>query len=188
MPGCRDQGVAESRELRGHLAIRRDCKIEWSEGLSPPRYITASKWQATAGAQVAAAFWKWSLLRMSEFHPLPDRDAWPTIRGYVYQVDQSILRWLDLQQDEILELERGEDIDLVLPGLAESDEELRRRLEQVKHREGNLTLRSPEALAAVASYRAYRTTNSAARLTSASRRMRWRGERSHHRCPVDGPR
>jgi hypothetical protein len=101
---------------------------------------------------------------MSEFHPLPDRDAWPTIRGYVYQVDQSSLRWLDLQQDEILELERGEDIDLVLPGLAESDEELRRRLEQVKHRKGNLTLRSPEALAAVANYHAYRTTDSVARL------------------------
>ena len=33
-----------------------------------------------------------------------DRDAWAAIRGYVYQVDTMILRWLQLQADEALEL------------------------------------------------------------------------------------
>src|SRR4051794_27702591 len=96
---------------------------------------------------------------MSEFRSVPDRDAWATIRGYVYQVDHSILRWLDLQSGEVLELERGEDIDLILPGLAEGDSELLRRLEQVKHREDSLTLRSPEALAALANFHLHRTSN-----------------------------
>jgi hypothetical protein len=38
-----------------------------------------------------------------------DRDAWPAIRGFVYQVDASILRWLELGVDEAIELECGED-------------------------------------------------------------------------------
>ena len=33
---------------------------------------------------------------MSAFEPPRDRDAYPVIRGFRYQVDQTILRWLDL--------------------------------------------------------------------------------------------
>jgi hypothetical protein len=43
----------------------------------------------------------------------PRRDAWSTMAGFVLQVDITILRWLDLQQNEVLELERGVDLDLV---------------------------------------------------------------------------
>lgn len=96
---------------------------------------------------------------MADFLPLPNRDAWATIRGYVYQVEHSILRWFELQPGEELELERGEDIDLVLPGLAESQEELHRRLEQVKHRDKGLTLRSTEAMEALANYYSYRANH-----------------------------
>jgi hypothetical protein len=41
------------------------------------------------------------------------RDAWPTIRGFVYQVDMTLLRSLGLPADQILELERGEDVYVV---------------------------------------------------------------------------
>jgi len=47
---------------------------------------------------------------MTSFQLVRDRDAWATIRGYVYQVDVTIDRWLDLQPGQELELERGEDI------------------------------------------------------------------------------
>ena len=41
-----------------------------------------------------------------------ERDAWATIRGYVYQVDLTIQRWLELEPGFELELERGEDVDI----------------------------------------------------------------------------
>ena len=46
---------------------------------------------------------------------IPNRDASAAIRGYGYQIDHTIMRWLDLRDSEILELECGEDIDLVAP-------------------------------------------------------------------------
>ena len=79
----------------------------------------------------------------TEFQPLPDRDAWGTIRGYVYQVDVTLLRWLDLNDSEQLALECGEDIDRIGPAL-ERGEEIERLLEQIKYRERNITLRYPE--------------------------------------------
>jgi hypothetical protein len=47
------------------------------------------------------------------FNEIKNRDAWSTLRGFVYQVDKTLQRWLLLQQNEVLELERGEDIDIV---------------------------------------------------------------------------
>ncbi|MFY0578890.1 hypothetical protein ACN28S_35635 [Cystobacter fuscus] len=86
-----------------------------------------------------------------------DRDAWATIRGFVYQVALTLERWLDLADDEHLELERGEDIDTVAKVLAASGvEESTRLLEQIKYREKNVTLRSSaviEFLAAVAEHK-----------------------------------
>src|SRR5262249_33867148 len=89
---------------------------------------------------------------MSIEYTLPrDRDAFATIRGYVYQVDLSLRRWLDLGENQQLELERGEDIDLVNRAISATNmQEASRLLEQVKHREQNLTLRSPAALEALA--------------------------------------
>src|SRR5437870_1068149 len=94
------------------------------------------------------------------FHLPRDRDAFPTIRGYVYQVDLTIQRWLDLDDSQHLELERGEDIDLVSRAIASTDpSETERLLEQVKHREHNLTLRTPAALEAIANAVAHFTAN-----------------------------
>lgn len=96
---------------------------------------------------------------MSSFTPLRDRDAWSTIRGYVYQVDLTIQRWLDLEHHQILELECGEDIDIVSRALIADSEESNRLLEQVKHRDESLTLRKPEAIAAIACFIEHCQTN-----------------------------
>ena len=49
--------------------------------------------------------------------------AMPTQQsGYVYQVDLTLRRWLDLRENHYLELERGEDIDLVSRTINASDE------------------------------------------------------------------
>jgi hypothetical protein len=76
----------------------------------------------------------------------------------VYQVDLTIQRWIGLQEDERLELERGEDIDIVARGIASNDNE-QRITEQVKGREANLTLRSAAAMEAVANFALHRERN-----------------------------
>src|SRR2546428_385083 len=97
---------------------------------------------------------------MPSFTLLRDRDAWATIRGFVYQVDLTILRWFNLQPDQVLELEHGEDIDLVSKAVTASDHDTRcRLLEQVKRREVSLTLRTPEAIAALVNFFEHRTAN-----------------------------
>ncbi|MCD6364880.1 MAG: hypothetical protein J7M14_03305, partial [Planctomycetes bacterium] len=78
---------------------------------------------------------------MVEFLHSENRDAGPAIRGYVYQVDRTILHWLDLGPGQILELERGEDIDVVHQDLANGAEQ-NRLLEQVKSLTGSITLRT----------------------------------------------
>jgi hypothetical protein len=76
---------------------------------------------------------------MIDYVTTRSRDAWATIRGYVYQVDLTILRWLSLTEGQQLELERGEDIDTVSKNLTEmfkaTPDEQQRLLEQVKHRD-----------------------------------------------------
>jgi len=94
-----------------------------------------------------------------------DRDAWATIRGYFYQIQITIQRWMDLEPGEELRLECGEDIDRVGRALCENgtaSEQL--LLEQVKHREKHLTLRSPEALAALTCFHCHRVANPQVRL------------------------
>lgn len=72
------------------------------------------------------------------FQEISNRDAWSTIRGFVYQVDTTILRWIELSENEILQLEKGEDIDIITTGL--ESEEISRQLEQVKYREDTISL------------------------------------------------
>jgi hypothetical protein len=96
---------------------------------------------------------------MPSFVSPRNRDAWSTIRGYVYQIDLTIQRWLDLLPDQILELERGEDIDVINRSLVADSEERDRLLEQVKHRDSSLTLRKPEAIAAIANFIEHCQTN-----------------------------
>jgi len=74
----------------------------------------------------------------SNFKEIKNRDAWSSIRGFVYQVDYTILRWFELQTNDLLELERGEDIDVIQHNLL--NQEVARDLEQVKYRESSITL------------------------------------------------
>jgi hypothetical protein len=100
---------------------------------------------------------------MSDFHPPRDRDAWSSIRGYIYQIDLSVERWLALDELHELELECGEDIDTVSRARqAPSEPEKARLLEQVKYLDRNLTLRSKQALEALANYAEHRNSNPAA--------------------------
>jgi len=101
------------------------------------------------------------------YRPLRDRDAYPTIRGYVYQVDRTVERWLNLSEGFCLELERGEDIDLDPIGSALATEDVveqARLLEQVKHRERNVTLRDASALEALANAVEHLNENQALKL------------------------
>jgi tetratricopeptide (TPR) repeat protein len=94
----------------------------------------------------------------AEFLPR-DQDAYASFRGYKYQVDATIERWLRLADDEHLELECGEDIDEVNTALAH------RTLTQIKHREKSLTLRSLEAVSALANFVVQRKSNPAIKLS-----------------------
>jgi hypothetical protein len=90
-----------------------------------------------------------------------DRDAWGPIRGFVDQVDLTIERWLRLQPNQLLELEHGEDIDTVSKAITASvAADQSRILEQIKARENNITLRSPQALEALASFHEHFSANS----------------------------
>jgi hypothetical protein len=88
----------------------------------------------------------------------PRRDASAVIRGFVYQVDLTIQRWMNLRDGERLELERGEDIDLIARGIAGNEDE-QRITEQVKSREENLTLRSAAALQSITNFALHRERN-----------------------------
>jgi hypothetical protein len=81
-----------------------------------------------------------------------DRDAWAAIRGYVYQVDTTILRWLWLRPDEALELECGEDVDLLAPAIIKGDLRPTRTMEQIKCLDRAFTLRSHCSLQALVSF------------------------------------
>jgi hypothetical protein len=81
------------------------------------------------------------------FREISDRDAWSSIRGYVYQVDHTISRWLDIKPQERIELERGEDYDMI--NLDSQGGEVLRQLVQIKHREDNLTLNSETILESI---------------------------------------
>jgi len=91
----------------------------------------------------------------------PSRDAWAAIRGYLYQVRMTVLRWLDLDEQTVLFCECGEDMNQ-LRGLTDSTGTapgLEQLLEQVKHRERRITLRSPEVLRALADFYEARRAN-----------------------------
>jgi hypothetical protein len=81
----------------------------------------------------------------------------------VYQVNVTLLRWIALRPGEALELEAGEDIDKIQKALAD-DSAMERLFEGVKHREKRLTLRSSEALGALAAFHEHRQTNSSLKL------------------------
>src|SRR4051812_4157747 len=94
-----------------------------------------------------------------------DRDAYAAIRGFVYQVDLTVERWLDLDDGVHLELESGEDIDQVSRQLAGGEpREWDRLLEQVKHRIAPITLTSESVRAALANFHEHHRLNPVPRL------------------------
>lgn len=76
----------------------------------------------------------------THFKTTRDQDAAPIIRGFLYQIYQTIHLWLRLDAGQHLELERGEDIDVVAQQLKE------RNLIQVKDLQQNITLRTPDVI------------------------------------------
>jgi hypothetical protein len=95
----------------------------------------------------------------------PRRDASQTIAGFVFQVNVTILRWMELHEGEHLELECGEDIDTV-KGIRDDgvDAEVG-LLEQLKVRSGkSITLKSPEALEALSNFCDHRASNPSSNL------------------------
>jgi len=95
----------------------------------------------------------------------PRRDASPTIAGFVFQVNITILRWLELRDDEHLELECGEDIDTVQDGSNGGRSAETRLLEQIKARSArSVTLRSEEALEALSNFCSHRAANPTSKL------------------------
>jgi hypothetical protein len=93
------------------------------------------------------------------FQTTRDRDATATIRGFVYQVDITLLRWLTLPSTERLELECGEDIDRVRQLLSTDGNPPDRVFEAIKNRGVRITLRSVEALESLAGFCEHRIAN-----------------------------
>jgi hypothetical protein len=95
-----------------------------------------------------------------------DRDAYAVIRGFNYQIQLSILRLLSLGPGEALELERGEDIDILakafIRGQGPNNDGVAwtRLLEQVKHRAAkSVTLQTDSAREALANFHGHRKEN-----------------------------
>jgi len=93
-----------------------------------------------------------------------ERDAWATIRGYVYQVDLTIQRWLELEPGFELELERGEDVDTIHKAINTRGKPQTRLLDQIKARDKNVTLRSSAVLGALAYFYEHERENTGFKL------------------------
>src|ERR1041385_7966720 len=92
-----------------------------------------------------------------DFTPGREQDASATIRGFKYQIQLTLKRWLELGEGEDLYLECGEDIDRVLAVGDPSG--VQRELEQIKARSRKITLRSDESLAVLANFAAHIAAN-----------------------------
>lgn len=84
-----------------------------------------------------------------EFIPGRAQDASPTVRGFYYQINHTLKRWLELETDEHLVLECGEDIDRVI---SRDENDPQRVVEQVKTRGRNITIRSESARRSIANF------------------------------------
>src|SRR5271154_2758041 len=94
------------------------------------------------------------------FVEIPGRDASAVIRGFVFQVNLTLLRWLELTPAARMELECGEDIDTVQESSTDSPQAEKRLLEQLKVRDTrSLTLKSAEALQSLANFCRHRAAN-----------------------------
>lgn len=94
---------------------------------------------------------------LQEFLPIARRDATPIIRGYLYQIELTARRWIELTDTEILELECGEDIDLISTDLVTGI--ANRTVEQVRATQKTITLHSPKAVESVINFLTHRINN-----------------------------
>lgn len=74
------------------------------------------------------------------------------------------MSWLKLGTEQILELECGEDIDLLAPAIAGQSQDFERTVTQVKCLDHNLTLRSVKAREALASFSDHLNENASLQL------------------------
>lgn len=94
-----------------------------------------------------------------EFAPIKNRDASASIRGYIYQIQLTVKRWLELGDDDLLLLESGEDIDTAKSTIGTGDE-IKRILEQVKDiKSQRITLRNGKALEALSNFLIHKQNN-----------------------------
>jgi hypothetical protein len=94
-----------------------------------------------------------------EYKVQPGRDAHAAIAGFVYQVTVTIQRWLTLGPGEHLELEAGEDIDIVRREMANDTSAIARDVEQVHKSARTLTLRSKKVRQAIVNFCGLRILN-----------------------------
>lgn len=84
------------------------------------------------------------------FQPIPGRDAHATIRGYVYQVQHTLLAWLRIAPTQAIYCESGEDIDYI----DEVGREIAsgRVLAQIRDYTHTISLRTPAVREALAGF------------------------------------
>lgn len=87
----------------------------------------------------------------TDFLGIPNRDATPSIRGYVYQIYQSVLAWMQLGEDDVLILEGAEDFDAHAGSAVVTT--------QVKCEAGNVTLRSRAVIDAIQNFWTHQQSN-----------------------------
>ncbi len=81
----------------------------------------------------------------------PRRDAWFVIRGFYYQIQVTVQRWIHLAPAEVLVCESAEDIELIRSKEVDGELQVERLLEPVKVRK-TLTLRSAAVISTVVRY------------------------------------
>ena len=81
----------------------------------------------------------------------PRRDAWPVFRGFYYQIQTTVQRWMHLSPTDVLQCESAEDIEVIRQAVIDGELHSDRVVEQVKVRQ-KLTLRSEAVVSAIARY------------------------------------
>jgi hypothetical protein len=90
-------------------------------------------------------------LRMDELISDKKRQAVPTLKGFTYQIWQSVLRWVSLNDTGVIFLEGAEDLDVLQPHQAETI--------QVKATAENITLQSTAVQEAIVHYWQHQQAN-----------------------------
>jgi hypothetical protein len=88
---------------------------------------------------------------IDSFETNPKRDASDSIRGYVYQIYQSLIAWMELDSEEILFLEGAEDFDVHSSSNVVTT--------QVKDLSSSLTLRSKSIIETIDNYWVHQSKN-----------------------------